>query len=75
LPEVTFDVVVANILANPLRVLAPVARGTHAAGDTSCSPEFWSPGERGQTCLCTWFDLPFDAARWVDLPVGSRRHE
>lgn len=71
----TYDVVLANILANPLKLLAPLlSRATRSGGHVVLSGILdHQAGEVG-ACYGEWFDMNFDQREdgWV-LLVGCRR--
>jgi ribosomal protein L11 methyltransferase len=73
--HLSYDVVVANILANPLKMLAPLlARATKQGGRIVLSGILdHQSGEVGD-CYTEWFDMNFDQREdgWV-LLVGRRR--
>jgi ribosomal protein L11 methyltransferase len=58
LPERTFDLVIANILANPLRVLAPLLAGRAAPGGRLIlSGILESQQEELCACYAPWFEI------------------
>jgi ribosomal protein L11 methyltransferase len=75
LPETMFDVVVANILANPLRVLAPLlAARTRPHGTIVLAGILQSHADAVILAYATWFDLVPSIQRdgWTCLS-GARR--
>ena len=75
LPNQVFDVVVANILANPLRLLAPVLSSyTCAAGHIVLAGILDAQGAAVRAAYAEWFDLTQSSSRegWICL-AGRRR--
>jgi len=75
LPDMAFDVVVANILANPLRMLAPLlAARTRMNGHLVLAGILQSQAEAVRLAYLPWFDLDPAMPRdgWVCL-CGARR--
>jgi ribosomal protein L11 methyltransferase len=74
LPEVTFDVVLANILANPLRMLAPLlCARTRAGGHIVLAGILEVQAEAVRLAYLPWFDLhSVPREGWVCL-WGERR--
>jgi ribosomal protein L11 methyltransferase len=75
LPETLFDVVVANILANPLRVLAPLlAARTRPRGYIVLAGILQSQADAVRLAYANWFDLVPSMQRdgWTCLS-GARR--
>ncbi|NBR29798.1 MAG: 50S ribosomal protein L11 methyltransferase, partial [Betaproteobacteria bacterium] len=71
----TYDVVVANILANPLKLLAPLlARAARAGGHVVLSGILDHQAAEVRACYDEWFDMNFEQHEdgWV-LLVGCRR--
>lgn len=57
-PEMTHDIVVANILANPLRVLAPLLAGaTRAGGKIGLSGVLAGQAQEVSACYSQWFSM------------------
>ena len=70
-----FDVVIANILANPLKLLAPVlARATRAGGRIVLSGVLDHQAGEVTDCYAAWFDMevPIHEDGWA-LLSGRRR--
>ena len=75
LPEQRFDLVVANILANPLRLLAPVlSHYTHRGGHIVLAGILDAQGVAIRAAYAEWFDLEQSYSRegWICL-AGRRR--
>ena len=73
-PPMTADVVVANILARPLQVLAPVlARATRMGGKIGLSGILRDQAQDVTACYSQWFsmDEPREEEGWV-LLAGTR---
>lgn len=71
----TYDVVLANILANPLKLLAPLlSRATRGGGHVVLSGILEHQAGEVRACYSEWFDMDFDQREdgWV-LLVGRRR--
>jgi ribosomal protein L11 methyltransferase len=71
----TYDVVLANILANPLKMLAPLlARATRGGGRIALSGILDHQADEVLDCYAEWFDMIGGQREdgWV-LLVGSRR--
>jgi ribosomal protein L11 methyltransferase len=72
-----FDVVVANILANPLQLLAPLLAGrVRARGDLVLSGILESQAARVTAAYARWFNIAVWGRDdgWVAL-AGSRKHD
>ena len=70
-----YDVVVANILANPLKLLSPLlSRATCAGGNVVLSGILDHQAAEVRACYDEWFDMNFEQHEdgWV-LLVGCRR--
>lgn len=75
LPEQTYDVVVANILTNPLKAMAPLLAGkVRAGGRLVLSGILTEQADDVMTLYRTWFDFdpPASDEGWVRL-AGIRR--
>ncbi len=75
LPEIAFDVVMANILANPLRVLAPLlAARTLLCGHIVLAGILQSQADAVRAAYAPWFDLASGPQRdgWTCMS-GVRR--
>lgn len=71
----TYDTVLANILANPLKLLAPLlSRATRSGGHVVLSGILDHQAGEVSACYSEWFDMNFDRREegWV-LLVGRRR--
>jgi len=71
----TYDVVLANILANPLKMLAPwLARAPRSGGRIALSGILDHQADEVLDCYAEWFDMSGGQREdgWV-LLVGSRR--
>lgn len=74
-PETAADMVVANILANPLRVLAPVlAQATRPGGKIALSGILADQAQEVRACYSQWFrmDETLEDDGWV-LLAGTRQ--
>ncbi|KAB2320029.1 50S ribosomal protein L11 methyltransferase [Betaproteobacteria bacterium SCN1] len=75
LPETAYDVVVANILTNPLKAMAPLLAGrVRTGGQLVLSGILVEQAEDVMTIYRDWFDFgpPAAEAGWVRL-AGTRR--
>lgn len=75
MPAFTADVVVANILASPLKVLAPaLAAHCRAGGRIALSGILREQAEEVSACYSEWFDMepPIPLENWV-LLTGRKR--
>ena len=77
LSDSTYDVVVANILANPLQLLAPVLAARVAPdGRIALAGILDAQAERVMACYAAWFDMTIweSADGWVLLAGHRRNH-
>lgn len=75
MPQFTADVVVANILTNPLRLLAPALAGyCRPGGRIALSGILREQAEDVSACYSEWFDMapPVSLDNWV-LLTGRKR--